>query len=157
MPNSSLQNSTRVRTSAKTTAPEHRSLLKDKQLGAQLDGIQLDEQFRALLNNVDRLLRLIRTDPGMSRDSDLPVATILSYRMLETAGDVAAISHSEICKRSGLSVGAVRHSLRKLTAAGYFKVIRPSTIDPDIGGLPLKYQAQFEVGAPLEAGGRAAA
>lgn len=140
MPTQSLPSSIRARSRHNT--PEDRA--------------HLDEHFRGLLDAVNRLLQSILADPGMNKGSDLAVASILSCSMLATSTDAATISHSDICRMGHLRVGAVRNSLRKLTAAGYFKVIRPSTIDPDIGGVPLKYQAQFEAAVPLNCG-RAAA
>lgn len=141
-PNLPTQMPTSIRARSRHNTPEHRA--------------HLDEQFRGLLDAVYRLLQSILADPGMNKGSDLVVASILSCSMLATLTDAATISYSEICRMSHLRVGAVRNSLRKLTAAGYFKVIRPSTIDPDFGGMPLKYQAQFEAHSPVGSG-RAAA
>lgn len=106
-----------------------------------------DEQFGAFHSAVGRLLQSIQADPAMHDLRELVVATLLSHRMIEKSGDVAAISHSEICLKTGWSLSTVQRALRRLAMAGYFQVVRPSKSELDEGGWTLEYRPQFEAGA----------
>ncbi|WP_354101136.1 winged helix-turn-helix domain-containing protein [Bradyrhizobium sp. RT5a] len=61
----------------------------------------------------------------MIRLADRAVAQVLLGSLDSKRGD-AQISHPEICRRTGLSLGRVRGALRRLAAGGYFAVIEPS-------------------------------
>lgn len=70
------------------------------------------------------LMQEIANDQNM-RPADRTVAQVLLGSLDTKRGD-AQISHPEICRRTGLSLGKVRGALRRLAAGGYFAVIEPS-------------------------------
>src|SRR5262245_23885354 len=98
-----------------------------------------ESNFHRALN---ALLAEVKVDPGLN-ESDLRVALVLVNKMHDGRVDVASMSLSEICKNSHLSIGAVRHSLKKLKKSGYLKVIQPSQFELNQGGWTLKYRAGF--------------
>ncbi|BAL13496.1 MULTISPECIES: winged helix-turn-helix domain-containing protein [Bradyrhizobium] len=108
-----------------------------------------ESNFHRALN---ALLAEVKVAPGLN-ENDLRVALVLVNKMHDGRVDVASMSLSEICKNSHLSIGAVRHSLKKLQKAGYLKVIQPSEFELRQGGWTLKYRAGFygPVGFPRAA------
>lgn len=91
---------------------------------------------------LDALLAEVKVRPSMT-ERDLRVTWVLVSRMHDGRVDVVAMSQTEICKKSDLSIGVVRRSLRRLTEEGYFKVIQPSESELRNGGWTLKYKAGF--------------
>ncbi|MFK4561881.1 DNA-binding GntR family transcriptional regulator [Bradyrhizobium ottawaense] len=89
------------------------------------------------------MMRVIANDQNM-RSADIAVANVLLASLDPGRGD-AQISHPEICRRTGLSLGKVRGALRRLAAGGYFAVIEPSGRDLYYGDHARRYRPQLEV------------
>ncbi|WP_340671118.1 hypothetical protein [Bradyrhizobium ottawaense] len=111
--------------------------------------ISKDPDERNFVKAIDAVLQEVRMDPAMTRH-DLMVTWVLLSTMIERRADVAAISRSDISEKSCLSIGKVRHSLRKLKKTGYFEVVLPSRAEVNEGGWTLKYKAKLDLLNPVE-------
>ncbi|WP_316228283.1 hypothetical protein [Bradyrhizobium sp. SZCCHNR1039] len=96
------------------------------------------------------LLKAIAENPEMT-GADYRVASVLLKAMDKREGH-ARLSHMQIIKWSDLSLGVVRGSLRRLTGAGYFKVVRPSEDEYGDGDHVLRYEPQFGQRLTLKSG-----
>jgi len=107
-----------------------------------LDARSLSED--PIESNFHRALNALLAEVKVSmKENDLRVAAVLVNKMHDGRVDVASMSLSEISKSSHLSIGAARHSLKRLKKGGYFKVIQPSEFELSQGGWTLKYKAGF--------------
>ncbi|MCK1366424.1 winged helix-turn-helix domain-containing protein [Bradyrhizobium sp. 62] len=84
------------------------------------------------------MMRVIANDQNM-RVADIAVANVLLASLDPRRGD-AQISHPEICRRTGLSLGTVRGALRRLAAGGYFAVNEPSGKELHYGDHSRRYR-----------------
>lgn len=89
------------------------------------------------------MIQTILNDNRM-RPADHTVAMVLLAAIDSRRGD-AQLSQPEICRRTGLSRGIVRLSLKRLADAGYFTVIAPSLEQMFDGDHARRYRPQ-----PLE-------
>jgi hypothetical protein len=106
-----------------------------------------DQATRSLVKSFNGLLQAVRVDPAMN-GHDLTVALVLIRKVLDAMHNVVAMSHSEISRESGLSIGMVRRSLKKLNKSVYFHPIHPSQAELDAGGWTLRYIARLDLIRP---------
>lgn len=97
--------------------------------------------FGSLTGSALALMQVIVRDPRM-KDADRIVANALLTAFDPGLG-YASLSKPQICARTGFSESAVRLSLRRLVAAGYFVATQPTQAEWAAGDTALRHRPQF--------------
>lgn len=91
----------------------------------------------------DSLLGEIENDQNMLHE-DFLVADFLLDVITDNKLRSVAIAENEIVASTGVAPDDVRHALVSLCAAGYFRAIRPSHLECELGFEAVKYEPQLE-------------
>jgi hypothetical protein len=92
---------------------------------------------------LDELLVAIEKNPNLTQD-DFLIATTLVEEMNEKDSRAAVSSNLEISRVVDLSEESVSVSLSRLCGAGYFRAIRPSQKESELGIRTFKYEPQLD-------------